>query len=128
KDIFLKPNDGVNGTNSFKLNPEAELDKLDKIYDIMKTEDFIFQKVIEQHELLNALNDSSINTARMHVYYDGEKAEVVSGFLRMGVAGMVVDNGSSGGMFIPIDFDTWSLKGMAQQHLTLGGKLYESHP
>lgn len=127
-ELFIKPNSGANGINTFKINPHKHSEKIEQLYTSMESSDFIFQEVIQQHDILEALNSSSINTARMHVYYNGHEAKVVSGLLRVGVDGMVVDNGAAGGMFVTIDFDKWALDGKAQQHLKLGGKKFDKHP
>ena len=61
-------------------------------------DDIVVQRPIVQHEKLSALNSSSVNSLRIVSLLRKDDVKVYSVVLRMGVAGMRVDNESSGGI------------------------------
>lgn len=62
-----------------------------------RTADIIVQKGVEQHERLNCLNSSSVNTIRVISLLRNSEVKIYSSVLRMGVNGCKVDNEASGG-------------------------------
>lgn len=130
--LFIKPVDGVGGKNTFKLDKKSLLqtDVVSKIYASMSEIKYLFQETVKQHQILNAIYSSSINTIRAHSYFNRETNEiiVVSALMRFGSGGGVVDNGSSGGLFVPIDIKEWSLVGKGMSYLNKGGRTYKTHP
>ncbi|MGB5665659.1 MAG: sugar-transfer associated ATP-grasp domain-containing protein, partial [Maribacter sp.] len=59
---------------------------------------FIVQKGVIQHEAMQALNPTSINTFRSHSYLHDTEATVLDVSVRMGRKGAHVDNASLGGL------------------------------
>lgn len=67
----------------------------------------VIQEVVKQHSWYEKFNKDSINTIRVVTYrsvYD-EKVHVLHALLRMGKKGSKVDNQSSGGIAIGINYD-----------------------
>lgn len=87
-------------------------DGKEKIEDIFSfyENNFIVQEIVEQHDVLNKLNDSSLNSMRVLSIYFQNKVYILSAILRIGQKGSMVDNVSAGGIQCGIHKD---------------GKLYE---
>jgi hypothetical protein len=87
---------------------------IEELYTEVIKSGFLFQKTVKQHpEFINP---------------DG-KIEILSGYLRMSIANLHVDNISSGGCFVGIDLNTGKLKKIA--YLTFkyyGVKVLTAHP
>lgn len=131
KSIFIKPVDGIGGANSFKFTLEQTISsKMKKLFNLLDKQSFIFQETIEQDEEVNKIYSKSINTVRVHTFYDStsNRVEILSALMRFGSHGSEVDNGSSGGFFIPVEMKTWSTKGLGLSYLKSGGKAYSAHP
>lgn len=66
--------------------------------EILGKEPLIFESVIEQSAQMKAFNESSVNTIRfMTVLYPSGEARIIGGFMKIGRAGICVDNAGSGG-------------------------------
>lgn len=59
---------------------------------------FVIQALVEQHETLSKLNESSLNTIRTMSFFFQGKVYILSSQLRIGSAGARVDNYASGGI------------------------------
>jgi len=71
----------------------------------------LIEEYLEQHPVLAALNPSSLNTARLWVYRDADSTpRVVGSNLKVGRAGALVDNSSSGGLVILMQREAGILK------------------
>lgn len=90
--------------------------------------DWIVEEYFHQHPVLSALNPTSVNTVRIWVMAPPEPGEcqVLLAFLRMGRAGMVIDNVSSGGIAAPINLASGRLA-PARDYLA-GYNVYPRHP
>ena len=77
------------------------LSHLESIY----ATNFLIQECFVQSEYMSQFNPTSVNTIRMNTYRDVETGEIriLGAVLRIGPKGSVVDNASSGGVFIGID-------------------------
>lgn len=89
-DKFLDDNDN-----------EMTLDYLEKIYNT----NFLIQEVFVQSDFMSQFNPSSVNTLRVNTYRDVDTGEVhfLGAVMKIGSKGAVVDNASSGGVFIGVD-------------------------
>lgn len=89
---------------------------------------YILQNVVEQHELVNKINPSCINTIRIITIRGKSKAiHVFAASMRIGVSkDSFVDNRAAGGMAVGITEDG-KLKKYGFQHVEFGGKS-EKHP
>jgi hypothetical protein len=72
---------------------------------------YILENYLDQHPILSSFNPSSVNTLRLWVVSHPEpEASVVVGYLRVGRAGSLVDNQSSGGIVAPVDLEKGTLR------------------
>lgn len=87
--------------------------------------EWVIEELIDQDERMALLNPSSLNTVRICSRWNSEGFSVFEAFVRMGRAGSVIDNVSSGGLAAAIDIKTGivSSKGFGK-----GVEMYARHP
>lgn len=66
---------------------------------------FQIQERLKQHEKMNLLNDTSVNTIRIVTYRSGMEVLLIYSVVRIGKKGSVVDNQSAGGISTVIGED-----------------------
>ena len=72
---------------------------------------YLIEEYLGQHPILKSFNPSSVNTLRLWaVSYPRSETRVVVGYLRIGRAGSLVDNQSSGGIVAPVDMESGVLR------------------
>ncbi len=95
-----------NGIGVAKLITDNKIEQEQQIRSYKNN--FIIQKKVKQHSVMNKLNESSLNTLRVFTYrtLDG-KIEYMTGktFGRYGGKGAIMDNGSAGGGIFDVDED-----------------------
>ena len=129
--IFVKPSDGEGGVHTYKLcYDNLNREDIETLWEAMQIESFVFQENIVQNERINKIYDKSINTIRIHTYFHEEenKVEIISALMRFGFGGSIVDNGCSGGFFVPVNIKEWKLCGKGRTYLVAGAKTFETHP
>ncbi|MBS4538819.1 hypothetical protein GOQ27_10105 [Clostridium sp. D2Q-11] len=128
--IFIKPLDGLGGKNTYKIkNIKEQEDQLKELYKKIETQDFLFQETVIQNEVLSKVNPSSLNTVRIHTFYNEQgEIEIMSAMMKFGIKGGIVDNASSGGFMVPVDLESGRLLAKGFTPLKLGGKEYTLHP
>ncbi len=108
EDVIIKPSLLSYGTGFKKFSVHdgitSEGNTLEQLFRSYKS-DFIVQKAVHQHEALNALNPSSVNTLRIFTYRSGMEVLVLYTVLRIGRLGCATDNETAGGMSIRINKD-----------------------
>ena len=120
--IIYKPAVIESGGKNIKFWSVGEDEQI--LYSLLRSNHFVIQKLLHQHEVLNNIHSSSINTVRvLTLLFDG-KVRVMSSILRMGSNGNKVDNGSSGGIFCGIMPDG-HLRSVAYDFT---GKSFEYYP
>ena len=67
--------------------------------------DFLIQEHVKQHQLMSALNPTSVNTMRILSYRSGMEVLIIYSVVRIGRKGSVVDNQCAGGISTTIDKD-----------------------
>ena len=107
-DVIIKPSLLSYGAGfkkfSVKNGITSDGSTLEKLLSTYKS-DFIVQKAVHQHEALNALNPSSVNTLRIFTYRSGMEILVLYTVLRIGRLGQSTDNETAGGMSVRINKD-----------------------
>jgi hypothetical protein len=127
--IFCKPVDGVKGENIFILDKDTYQKIEDDLIDLIFTKAFIFQEIIPQHEVLKTINPSSVNTLRIATYKNQRnEVEILSGLVRVGRKGSIVDNAHKGGIVVPFDKETGKLRDEGLQLIDNGGGIFHKHP
>lgn len=110
KEVFCKPTvDSCGGVGCMLLRPNGEIDLISgkKISDIISGlgNDFVVQECIHCHKSIANIYDKSVNTFRVMTYRWKSEIRLAAVIMRVGVGGMLVDNASSGGIFIGIHND-----------------------
>ncbi len=127
--IFCKPIDGTMGENIFIIEKNTLGKITDKLIQLVFTRAFIFQELILQHEALKKINFSCINTLRIVTYKNKDNdVEILSGFIRLGRAGSIVDNAHAGGIVVPFNKETGKMCHEGLQLIDNGGGIYYKHP
>jgi hypothetical protein len=72
---------------------------------------WVLERFLAQHEQLSSLNPSSLNTLRIWaLQHEPGAAKPLLAYLRIGRAHAIVDNQSSGGIVVPVDMHTGTLR------------------
>lgn len=130
---FVAAEVAVNDENQLQLRQLQEPswhsvnDFCSQILKLRDDSEYVIEHYLEQHPWYAELNPSSVNTWRLWVLQKpGQEAEVMGAYIRIGRAGSLVDNTSSGGAAFPIDVSTGlMLKGTLA---ALDQDRFENHP
>ncbi|GGW38684.1 sugar-transfer associated ATP-grasp domain-containing protein [Arenibacter certesii] len=126
--LFFRPLSQYGGKGIFKLRHDNIEAKLESEYQNLINGNYLYNEVITQHPKLNAIHGTSINSLRILTYIHNGEVNIISSIFRLGTAGAVVDNTSSGGLFIGIDDKTETLKKEGYRNLEFGGEVLTKHP
>lgn len=129
--VFIKPIAGMKGRGCYRIQLDdlIDIEKINKIYEVLIKGHSIIQEVIVQHDDINKINPYSINTIRMDTYINEEgHVEVLSALMRFGRKGSVVDNTASGGFIIYLDLETGRLGKYGMHFLDISNKTVYHHP
>jgi len=127
--FFAKPNAGQcgKGIEKIKLADWKKDEKtLEALYQyLLKNKLELLEEPILQHEKMNQLNASSVNTIRMVTVMNSKKeVTILTAFARIG-NGKHVDNFNSGGMTAKVDVETGRI---LEEAVNKKGELFEKHP
>ncbi len=127
--LFLKPISNYGGKGIHMLlysNLKSQLEEFGS--DILENA-YIHQNCIEQHPKINQIYPHSINTIRIETYIDiNDKVRILGAAIRFGIGGMIIDNFTSGGFFVPIDPKTGKLAKKGVSKMIRGGDSFQKHP
>lgn len=126
-DLFVKNNSlsKGRGIRLYHVENEEESQKVfSQLYN--SGDSWVVEEKIIQNPALAVWNKTSVNTVRLPAILNNDKFTVIGPCLRMGRAGAIVDNASSGGIFACIDVETGCLcsDGFDDKY----GKYFEKHP
>lgn len=108
QDLIVKPSDGDNGQGVKKLYYKKGMFYLDNksigVKQLVQQykNNFIIQKVIKQHPVMEAPHPSSVNTLRMVTLRWNNEIKHVLTFARFGGGNKVVDHTTSGGISVGV--------------------------
>lgn len=123
--VIVKPDSESGGKGVEKLN-KADFKSLDEMYNKLKADDIgVIEDVIVQHDKMNELNPSSLNTLRITTILNETGPHIVYSFVRIGNSDRPVDNLHSGGMFAPINSETGEIE---RPGYDKARNTYEIHP
>ena len=71
--------------------------------------EFVIESYLEQHQIMAQLNPTSVNTIRVWVREDDEDVSAVGALVRIGAAGKLTDNTSSGGLCATVDLSNGTI-------------------
>ena len=124
--VVAKPNYGARGrsvafVDTTRVRPEEIFATL-----LRKGQDFI-EEPIRQHEALQKLNPSCVNTIRVITICTETEVDVIGTVMRLGVGGSQVDNMFTGGIAAPVDPATGQVYHAALSNAPWSPH-YEVHP
>lgn len=124
EELFVKvASESCGGHGVFHItNKEDILREFNKVTD--NNVDIIVQHAIKQHQELNKVGKSAVNTVRVLSMLTDKGVKIYSTILRMGIGNAKVDNASSGGITCGIK-ENGQLKDVAY---TMLGKKFDCHP
>jgi hypothetical protein len=89
--------------------------------------DWLVEEYFEQHPVLAKITPESVNTVRVWVANTGgDGYQVLTAYLRIGRANMIVDNASSGGIVAAIEMESGRLSAARDAHPAY--HFYPTHP
>ncbi len=122
--VFIKPIEGSSGVGVHKLSGE-ELRDVEKVFSHLQTLGAsIVEETVIQHESLQALCPTSVNTVRVATLLGDKQEGIVYAFLRVG-NGKVMDNVDCGGMAARVNLETGAIATPAADK---AGNVFEKHP
>lgn len=129
KIFFAKPNAGQCGKGIEKISTESwkkENKTIKELYQyLVENKLELLEEPIEQHDKMNQLNSSSVNTIRMVTLMNSKKkVTILTAFIRIG-NGKHVDNFNSGGMTAKVDVETGIV---IEEAVNKKGELFKTHP
>lgn len=102
--LIVKPSVDSGGGKGVSLFLDSDNEKEILKY-IQCCSDVIVQKVARQHESMEAINATSLNTIRLVTFINKDGIYILSAIARMGSNKSHLDNASSGGIFVGINND-----------------------
>lgn len=134
KKFIIKRMKSVGGFGVKKINTDiidgklyVNTKPLNAVIDYLRSFDMI-EEFVEQHELLNRLNPSCLNTIRIVTVRDSQKkVNIIGATIRLGVNNDV-DNFHSGGIAVNIDVQTGILNGYGFRLAPSDKVLFDQHP
>lgn len=133
--LILKKNKSVGGFGVKKIRIRTDganiyIDKFsfEKRVNYLQKFDLV-EEFVQQHELINRLNPSCLNTIRVVTVLnkDNKKVDIIGAVLRLGVNNDV-DNFHSGGIAVNIDIETGCLVGEGFKLAPSNPEFYSEHP
>ena len=124
KKVILKPLKGSYGKGIFVHEYTSDNDAI-STFICLNNKSYACEEFIIQHQDMQKMNNSCVNTLRILTYYENGKANVVAAALRMGNGNSVVDNLRSGGIGANIDENTGIVDTVGMDY---NGNVFEVHP
>lgn len=123
--FFAKPVNECGGTGVERINI-SDYKNVDEIYsELMKNRHFMVEQEIVQHDEMNRLASSAVNTLRIVTLFHKGEFHLMYAMIRISNGTKCVDNICSGGMYSPIESDGSIMK---PPYCTETGEFYEAHP
>lgn len=122
--FFYKPLVGTWGKGA-GLSSIEHIDITEFFHNLIQSGSYVIEELIVQCKELSSLHPSSVNTIRVVTLKTQNGVEILFGALRCGRGGGIVDNGASGGIFIPFSITTGRL---LKQGFDEKGRRFEKHP
>ena len=108
KPFIIKPTIDSHGGRNVKIMSDYNKDSLITLLNEYKS-NYVVQSLVEQSIQTKQFNATSLNTFRVLTLFLNGRISVLSCILRCGGKGSVVDNATSGGMFIGVNKDNGKL-------------------
>lgn len=125
ENVFVKVTDDCGGNGVEKINLSENEDAAALYSRLMEKKQYLVEESLVQHEKMNLLNPSSINTLRVTSVLSKGVPHIMYCLVRMGDGTKNVDNISSGGMYCPVNEDGVIY---APAFCDKTGMCYDKHP
>lgn len=127
--LFIKPAESKGGKGIVMVSNNNIEKECFSIWETIKDDSYIFQEPIEQHIEISNIYKNSINTIRIETYIDKNNVpHILGGYMRFGSGKSYIDNVSSGGFMIPVDFKKGKLHSKGHTALINGSEIITKHP
>lgn len=100
--LFLKKMNGECGEGCYLIDSETALDEFEKT---AAGSEYLIQDVLLQHDAINEINASCINTVRIITIAKSGEPKVFAHYMRFGGGDAINDNRATGGMGVAISDD-----------------------
>lgn len=105
KEVICKASMGTGGGRGIRfISENVETNDVEKIIDVYNG-NFLIQKIIKQHPLIESFNKTSVNTMRIITFLYKGTVHFIYRELRFGGAGARLDNSAAGGRWVLINKD-----------------------
>jgi len=127
--IFLKPTQGNQGFGIILLNEVTIREQSSEVLEALINNSYIHQEVVIQHSEVNMIHNKTINTIRIETFIDKKgEIHILGAFMRFGSGDSVVDNVSSGGLFVPVNIEEGKLFKKSLTSMIKGARISNKHP
>lgn len=124
--FFAKQLNHFGGKGAFRVTRPSDLSSQ---FAALQSTPYLFQETVQQHSDFAAVHPASLNTMRIVTCtMRNDEPRIVSGYMRFGIKGAVVDNSSSGGFMAGIDLGSGRLATPGIHPFRKGGEICERHP
>ena len=103
REIVIKPS-GLSGGAGVVFLAEADAERIKKEFKKIPRL-MVVQEAIKQHAKMAELNPSTVNTVRLTTYLDGQEVVPLAALVKIGNAGVRVDNYKHGGHILGVHMD-----------------------
>ncbi|MCQ2551171.1 MAG: hypothetical protein MJ146_03115 [Clostridia bacterium] len=121
-EVFAKPIDSSMSRGAMKLKVTDDHKAMYEMF--MAKEKLLVEECVKQHHLINAINDSCVNTIRVISILKEDKCYVPFTLIKLGVGG-IADNLVRGGFACAIDPETGVIMADGVNNK---GEVFEKHP
>lgn len=126
RNFVKKPLIAQKGNGVEPIYTDDKTDTKALMEDLLETSGpFVAEEMIKTYRDIKAVNPDSVNTVRVETFFDGKEARISNAFFRVGKAGFFVDNGSAGGIIVPIQLETGRLTSVGRDKTNV---TYTRHP
>lgn len=124
KEIITKPTNLSCGEGVEKIEYNENLDIKELFNKLLNNKQYLIEEVVTQHDEMNKLNFSSVNTIRVVTILSNKKVYIPFTCIRIGNNGNVMDNFNHGGLLARIN-----KKGIIEKEaIDKKGNVYYEHP
>lgn len=110
--FMVKPYDGLGG-HKVDAMYSKDIKDTQEFYEKLKNERLFLEEYVVQHEKINEICPSCVNTIRIMTFGYNGKSEIMFAGMRFGNGEASVDNFHQGGMAVLVDVETGKLVGSA---------------
>ncbi len=129
ENIFIKPVSAYGGKGCYRINRKNIVKDVSACSQFILKNSCVHEEVVLQHDKINQIHPRCLNTLRLETFVDKKgEIHILSAFMRFGIGDSYVDNASSGGILVGIDFNKGALKEIGQVKMEFGGAEYKAHP